>query len=556
MHIAFRSEEIRSMVFEELPRATLGSLAATCQDFHESALRILWRECWSLDHFVKLLPKTTCIYIVDKYRALRRPKAQDLTRIRHYARFVRSLTIDLSEYPLITAPEVFREVCTVLKNSGDFLFPNLRKLTYLGGQPDFTALVSDLIPPTLVKLTVSIERDASSMLFASILAPGSSFRGCKSEAGLLLALNNKRACPLLTALDMQQGPTTYDAHFGQLLSGWDSLENVSISGRVDADAVQAVLALPRLRSLEISGRGDPSCALSITKELHASAPSLEKMKLLDLDDVRFASTLLRSLQSVELIDLHICGRAITPVSLVEFCEAVAHCCSHASLRNLVIGPVKGMPSTVFSDPFDLTFSMINPLLALANLVELEINLSSSAFTNDDLHDIAVAFPRLQRLSIHGWNESIGRRIPASTLAGWAWLARHCRDLRELHISVNGCDTCMPVGIPTDCAQHSLRQITVSASPILSHVAVASFLARFFPKVDTVIGVNCSDQGWGQVASVLPLFVEARTSGYHGDFRGVQGSSRPATASLDWNFLLQSMPNMNVLFHDYMNDMPS
>ena len=69
MHVAFRSEEIRSMVFEELPRASLASLAATCQDFHESALRILWRECGSLqlDHFAKLLPKTTCIYIVDKY---------------------------------------------------------------------------------------------------------------------------------------------------------------------------------------------------------------------------------------------------------------------------------------------------------------------------------------------------------------------------------------------------------------------------------------------------------------------------------------------------------
>ena len=50
------------MVFEELPRASLASLAATCQDFHESALRILWRECGSLqlDHFAKFLPKTTC----------------------------------------------------------------------------------------------------------------------------------------------------------------------------------------------------------------------------------------------------------------------------------------------------------------------------------------------------------------------------------------------------------------------------------------------------------------------------------------------------------------
>ena len=69
MHVAFRSEEIRSIVFEELPRASLASLAATCQDFHESALRILWRECGSLqlDHFAKLLPKTTCIYIVYKY---------------------------------------------------------------------------------------------------------------------------------------------------------------------------------------------------------------------------------------------------------------------------------------------------------------------------------------------------------------------------------------------------------------------------------------------------------------------------------------------------------
>ena len=70
MHVAFRSEEIRSIVFEELPRASLASLAATChQDFHESALRILWRECGSLQlvHIAKILPKTTCLYIVDKY---------------------------------------------------------------------------------------------------------------------------------------------------------------------------------------------------------------------------------------------------------------------------------------------------------------------------------------------------------------------------------------------------------------------------------------------------------------------------------------------------------
>ncbi|KAL1761144.1 hypothetical protein FB107DRAFT_201764 [Schizophyllum commune] len=568
MHVAFRSEEIRSMVFEELPRATLASLAATCQDFHESALRILWRECGSLqlDHFAKLLPKTTCIYIVDKYVGesppINRLVLIDLTRIQHYARFVRCLTIDLPECPLMAAPEVFHEVCAALKDSGDFLFPNLRKLTYLGGQPDFTALMLDLIPPSLIELTVSIERDASSLLFAGILAPGSSLGDFKSEAALLLALKNKRACPLLTTLDIRQGYWTSDARFAQLLSGWDSLENVSMSGRVNADIVQAVLALPRLQSLEINGRGDPSRALSLAKKLDVSAPSLQKMRLLYLDDIMSASTLLRSLQSVELNDLHVYARTITPKSLLDFCQVVADCCSHASLRNLVIRPVDGTRNTVLLDPFDLTPSMIDPLFALTNLVELEVDVSSLGLTNDGIHDIAVAFPCLQRLSIRGRDESIlGGRRPASTLAGWAWLARHCRDLRELHISVDGCDTSIPEGIPTNCAQHSLRHITVSASPISSHIAVASFLARFFPKVDTVLGVHCSDPKWSWVASVLPLFVEARTSGYHGDFRGVQASPLPDihVSLFDLDGYLQSIPHFdNPNFYDLLGDagMPS
>ncbi|KAL1680037.1 hypothetical protein EV122DRAFT_208900 [Schizophyllum commune] len=568
MHVAFRSEEIRSMVFEGLPRPTLASLAVTCQDFHESALRILWRECGSLqlDHFAKLLPKTTCIYIVDKYvrnsPSINRPLL--IVRVQHYARFVRCLTIDFPEYPLMTAPEVFHEVCVALKDSGDFLFPNLRKLTYLGGQPDFTALMLDLIPPSLIELIVSIERDASSLLFAGILAPGSSLGDFKSEAALLLALKNKRACPLLTTLDIRQGYWTSDARFAQLLSGWDSLENVSMSGRVNADIVQAVLALPRLRSLEINGRGDPSRALSIATKLNVSAPSLQKMKLLYLDDIMSASTLLRSLQSVELNDLRVYARTITPKSLWEFCQVVTDCCSHASLRNLAIRPVDGTRNTVsmLLNPFDLTPSMIDPLFALANLVELEVDVSSLGLTNDDIHDIAVAFPCLQRLSIRGRDESIlGGRTPASTLAGWAWLARHCRDLRELHISVDGCDTSMPEGIPTDCTQHSLRHITVSASPISSHIVVASFLARFFPKVDTVLGVHCSDPKWSWVASVLPLFVEARTSGYHGDFHGVQASPLPAihVSSFDLDGYLQSIPHFdNPNFYDLLGDagMPS
>lgn len=88
MHVAFRSEEIRSIVFEELPRASLASLAATCQDFHESALRILWRECGSLqlDHFAKYLPKTTCIYIVDKYVGESRPINRPVLIVEYTAR--------------------------------------------------------------------------------------------------------------------------------------------------------------------------------------------------------------------------------------------------------------------------------------------------------------------------------------------------------------------------------------------------------------------------------------------------------------------------------------
>ncbi|TRM70643.1 hypothetical protein BD626DRAFT_625777 [Schizophyllum amplum] len=512
MHIVLQTEELRAMIFDELKTPDLGALATTCKELLEPVLRVLWAECSDFTYVVRLLPESAWSYRWNlgnrkEIYISRHLEERDIARIRYYASFIRRF--DLIPHPGLRpyTPSSLADILDALR--GEVLFPNLRDLGFYSPSTYLPSLLR-LVSSSVIKLSICLLPEAGNTGTADDMP---STQPLLPSLETILSAIKERHSHHITTLHIWSAAA--DVWIADVLSGWDTLQDVQIRYHCNADMLLAVLALPRLRSLVIDGCSSSPMVVTLNQEF--DTPLLRSMDLRCLSHITSATNVIASLRNAELVKIHAQANADRE-SLQNFFHALPNCCSPRSLRSLLVtSPYDGTTQV------PLSLALMRPLLAFVELTNLVLAMPSEYVSNDDIRQLACALPRLEKLSLVAqmFTQSA---TPKITLSGLVWLARYCHRLQTLNLSIDATNTLLPEGMPADCTQNSLINLGVSNSPISSHIAVASFLSRFFPFLHDVfprdkLGDRTSE--WWRVGHAIPLFVEARDSGFQGQFHGVR-----------------------------------
>ncbi|KAL1701813.1 hypothetical protein EV121DRAFT_211405 [Schizophyllum commune] len=493
MHAVLKTPELRHEIFSYLdcylpPKEDLTVLARTCRDFHETALSVLWKELEDVDPVLSLLPEGKRLDTTFSSHL----SNDDVARLHHYTIFIQSLSLDFGNTSV--APKALMKVIIACDDQN--MFPNLRQLHYYGPSAFRTSCALPCVHLEWVS-------DASTPIDATM------------ELTLLHALKRRRI-PLLTSLALY-AHDEFGWSFTDLLSGWDHLEDLSLTTHMDTTLMSTLFSLPRLCSLHIrSGR--------LKDRAHTfhgppvTAPTTLGTLKLHFWSVSCAAKLIAASRGLELVDFRIWQVKGTR-ALDRLIRSMHQNGSKHTLRRLEITRrrvVEGPPTQIDDDcvaagTFQLLFDFHNLVS-----VTLHVPASTICLRDADLRKMALAWPHIQRLDIH----SARGETPACTLLGLLAFSHHCEHLEELAISVNACETNIPEGTDVDCAQFRLRNLTLYRSPISGAPAVASFLSRFFPCIERIRPSPFSwpdpkhAEQWQKVDELLPIFAKARLEGVH------------------------------------------
>ncbi|KAG1785182.1 uncharacterized protein HD556DRAFT_1450934 [Suillus plorans] len=210
-----------------------------------------------------------------------------------------------------------------------------------------------------------------------------------------------------------------------------------LGGGMGADDLDAALTLLR--------RVRPPCEqLSITLGLHVDGPALGK----------FISSLLPEPSRVALTEFSIFDLSHFTVDV----EAITNC---------------------HSAPFELKF--LQPLFQVL-LTHIDLScFNMCLLDDDDLFDLSVSLPQIESLFL-----GCSRYFPTpprASLVGVSHLILHCRALRELGLVFS----CSLGTMDLDLLPRNkwINTLTVGVSPPYNDVAVAAFLGRSLPSVNTI-----------------------------------------------------------------------
>ncbi|TRM70644.1 hypothetical protein BD626DRAFT_31565 [Schizophyllum amplum] len=500
MHVTvLQTEELRAMILDQLELPSLGSLAATCKELHEPALCVLWSNCDDFTSVLRLLPASAWSYRPGAEEGtevyIKRPlEGCDAERICQYAKFVRRFELNAHPDLLQFSPSSLADIMNSLGGDG-VLFPNLRDLDFFGPSTFLFSLLR-LVTSSTTKLSICLMSNSD---MASVPHDLASTQPLAPSLETILFMIKDQHSHHITTLRLR--PDATDAWIADLLSGWDALEDVQVMEYPNVDIVLAALVLPCLRTLVIRSRS--SAQLSMAYNQDFDTPLLKSMDLHHLSDITFATNVLGSLRNAELVEIRVQAHAVRE-SLQNFFLTLPNCCTPRSLRVLSVTSPCDLTATI-----PLSRALLLPIFLFVELTDLQLDM--------------LALPRLESLSLigHLGTEPV---TPKITISALIWLARYCSSLKWLSVLVDATSTRLPDGMIADCTQNSLTYLNVCHSPISSHLAVASFLSRFFPSLRHVFPRNKTDDAtseWWRVGQAIPVFVEARTSGFHDHFYGAQ-----------------------------------
>ncbi|TRM70641.1 hypothetical protein BD626DRAFT_31501 [Schizophyllum amplum] len=402
----------------------------------------------------------------------------------------------------------------ILACEGQNLFPNLRDL-YYEGPSSFTPCLPYLFRPALNIMTFLIQEEGWDGTRSLSNSP--SLVNAAMELSMLTTLKHGHF-PTITSLSLWFH-TDRKWPLDELLSGWNSLEELDIHAQMDDGLISTMFGLPRLRMLRLRPVGRPA-PVAEPQVVRTVTSSLRRMEL-KVNNLSWASNLVASVRKLEISELCI-PDARNARALDVLLRSVQKSCSRQTLPRFNIRRRTIARSDIPADwIIAIGLQELRPLLMFESLVEVVLQASTLQFVlhDCDIEQLAKAWPRIQRLELFG-NQI---HTPTCTLVGLISFARHCKDLQYLCISVDASATNIPQGTFVDCAQTSLHRLYAYKSPVVKEAAVASFLSRFFPCIDTIVCKSITGrtdtygEHWRKVMDLIPVFVEARRVGIHGGF---------------------------------------
>ncbi|KAI5885284.1 uncharacterized protein SCHCODRAFT_02753584 [Schizophyllum commune H4-8] len=508
MHVVLQTPELLNAIFDYVPRHSLPSLIRTCKTFFEPAARRIWKKSNTLIHLARCLPES-CLDCGDykpgdemlnvEIKFTRPITAADAQRVRIYAEFV--VYFDFFDTIIGLSPANIAQLAAAV--GGDVLLPNLRHLVYSGPSP-LSAVLPLLFSSVICEVTMTLGEQVPNIADAA--------------AAEISAMNHLKARgpASITTLYLEAGE---GYPLARLLAGWDSLQDLDVSGDIDDAVLFAVAKLPALHTLGLRCRRP----LPVSVPTHWRAQ--ETMRSLSLFGVQIASAVdyvgcFRSSPLEKIAISYIPYGSQNALS--DICHAISQSGWLQSLQCIHLSTDLYTESDPPAPENGPAYEMrdIEPLLAFHGLTALSIRpIRVLALRDEDVLSIAQACPNLESLFLGctKWH------APTLTALSLVHLARYTPRLRDLNLTFDATDV---KGMEPPPPQLMLLTMYVIASPIESEYAVASFLSRLFPGLESIRVYRPpqreQNQGevqrrklWKRVEEALSYFAEARRTGFYG-----------------------------------------
>ncbi|KAJ6585329.1 hypothetical protein B0H19DRAFT_1059567 [Mycena capillaripes] len=397
-------------------------LALTCKALSETALDAVWREIHSLIDLVYLLPADLWRGPADrrsKSFMTRETVESDWTRFLVHARRVRKLTFPHDDH-LSRRPPWNAEIV-----DGSAV---LRRLQQKCPEP--------YMLPTLITLVWRVELDNIHIFFCPTLR-NLELHTSTAYSGLAELLEAK--APLMTSLNLNSRwseagnpPDDVLGAVSQAVTLMDRLVQFHCGFRVHSRTIAHLSCLPRLQQLSVPFDSVDDPALLSTPSSNFF-PGLMKLIIRPSQPTLLCS-LLTAISSTCLDSLWWEINDTDPNNILDIVTILANHGSRDELESVwITAPWELLVGALPTD--SLTMHTLTPLLSLTNLTDLHLSISWLDLSNDDLEQIGLQLPGLERVNL----SSCGLLIPSRiTLRGILPLFHHCT-LESLGIIVDAGD---------------------------------------------------------------------------------------------------------------------
>ncbi|KAJ7075310.1 hypothetical protein B0H15DRAFT_792066 [Mycena belliarum] len=210
----------------------------------------------------------------------------------------------------------------------------------------------------------------------------------------------------------------------------------------------------------------------------------------------------------------------------RFCSALSASCSEVSLISLAIDTFPAgsncvaLPGGTVEESFIICNEPIRILFPFGNLTFVSVT-SRAGFDLDNatIQDMAAAWPHVETLVLQSYSE---RRTQNTLICLYAF-ARHCPELKILHLVLDATPVVLGIDMGRPSPQRRLKSLNVAQSPISKPtLAVARFISAIFPSLEDLSTdggiVGWSEQTderqvfvkrWGKVSAHLPELIAIR-----------------------------------------------
>ncbi|KAL4063153.1 hypothetical protein J3A83DRAFT_4193433 [Scleroderma citrinum] len=428
MHRCLLLDEILVQILHWVERSTLCAIARTCHAFNEPATALIWSRLIDLWPIFRLLPAAATTWSElgnDKVDhdgpplCITRPLTpEEWFTVKKLSERVRVLRLIVTPTP--TPYTVTPKSLSFLLHptEQDYLFPNLQTLSMQAQvtpesrncQDYILAFLRTLVRPHLVSLDLYLD--------------GKFYASPNALDALTSSTNVQSLRTRETPLAAEDGS---DVFVFPVISEFQSLVTATI-GEGSWKLLTSLAQLKKLRELSFD-----LCSSTSVAPIPPTCDSFPELRTLciyfetldmSLSFLRWA--LLRKLMSIRIISTDF-GRTDYSIDLQELLALIPF---HSSLlEHIEVDLSFSRPHQPV--PWVLSGSILAPYLTLHNLRVLDLTLAprsySPMFTDDELEQMAEAWPLLERLCVKAYDT--GWTLPTKlTFGGIMGLIKHCPSL--------------------------------------------------------------------------------------------------------------------------------
>lgn len=312
-----------------------------------------------------------------------------------------------------------------------------------------------------------------------------------SDATLRFISSLEMKCPNLECLSIFGGYADNSTFGDTVLRAARSLSNLRIfewgEHALDRDTLIHLASLPNLRTLSANIPDTMPLAQScLLANQRTPFPALKYLTIFSTY-LPTATSLIRALSRSTMHDLTVqIDTTPSPTDVNDFFTALLNRCSRDFLNSVQVN--LDHVARTGEEVKEIEKRHFFPLFQFGNLTVFCFNkpwLSTAQLDDDFLEEMALSWPKLQEIQLR--SHELVFAVSQITLRGLLCLAVGCPDLQSIELSFNA-SVAIDWGDRPDnfVPNTSTRYLHVGQSPIRDSLAVATFLSKVFPRLDSIM----------------------------------------------------------------------